>query len=170
MCRPDFDCSKPDRDFFKISAFQTSISSRVMNKKGPIIIIEDDEDDQLMLNEVFKKLDYENEIVYFEDGDKALNYLVITDIEPFIILSDINMPILNGLELREKIYNNEKLRLKCIPYLFFSTNAEQEHVVDAYSKSIQGFFVKPTYFKELQETIRKIVEYWQECVSPNYIK
>lgn len=140
-----------------------------MNKKGLIIIIEDDEDDQIMLDLVLKKLNYANEIIYFKNGDEALNYLIISNIKPFLILSDINMPILNGLELREKIYNNEKLRLKCIPHLFFSTSAEQEHVVDAYSKSIQGFFVKPTGINQLEETIRKIVEYWQECVSPNYI-
>ena len=141
-----------------------------MNKKGQIIIIEDDEDDQTILNQIFKKLNYKNEIVFFENGEEALNYLIVSDIEPFIILSDINMPILNGLELREKIYNNEKLRVKCIPYLFFSTSAEQEHVVDAYSKSIQGFFIKPTSITQLEQTIRKIVEYWQECVYPNYIK
>jgi len=141
-----------------------------MNTKGPIIIIEDDYDDQTMLNYVFEELNYKNEILYFEDGEKALKYLTNSDIEPFLILSDINMPVLNGLELREKIYNNEKLKLKCIPYLFFSTSAEQEHVVDAYSKSIQGFFIKPVSTNRLQETIRKIVEYWQECVSPNYVK
>jgi CheY-like chemotaxis protein len=141
-----------------------------MNTKGPIIIIEDDYDDQTMLDYVFKELNYKNEILYFEDGEKALKYLTDSDIEPFLVISDINMPILNGLELRDKIYNNEKLRSKCIPYLFFSTSAEQENVVDAYSKSIQGFFIKPISTKRLQETIKKIVEYWQECVSPNYVK
>ena len=80
------------------------------------------------------------------------------------------MPKLNGMELREKIHNNEDLRHKSIPYLFFSTSAEQENVVDAYSKSIHGFFVKPGSYTKLKSTIFKIVEYWQECVSPNYIK
>jgi hypothetical protein len=60
--------------------------------------------------------------------------------------------------------------MKSIPYLFFSTSAEQNHVIDAYSRSIQGFFVKPTNYDQLKSTITKIVEYWQECVSPNYIK
>lgn len=80
------------------------------------------------------------------------------------------MPKLNGMELREKVHNNEDLRLKSIPYLFFSTCAEQENVIDAYSKSIQGFFVKSNSYAKLKSTIFKIVEYWQECVSPNYIK
>jgi CheY-like chemotaxis protein len=141
-----------------------------MNKKGPIIIIEDDEDDQAILTQIFKTLNYENQIVFFSDPEEALTALTTSDVEPFIVLSDINMPKLNGLELREKVHNNEDLRVKCIPYLFFTTSAEQDHVIDAYSKSVQGFFVKPDSFAKLEQMIRRIVEYWQDCVSPNYIK
>jgi CheY-like chemotaxis protein len=141
-----------------------------MNKLGPIIIIEDDTDDQAILTEIFEELNYKNKLVFFGDSVQALDYLTSTDIEPFLVLSDINMPKLNGMELREKVHNNEDLRLKSIPYLFFSTSAEQKHVIDAYSRSIQGFFVKPASYEKLKSTIIKIVEYWQECVSPNYIK
>ncbi len=141
-----------------------------MNKRGPIVIIEDDMDDQEILTEIFQELDYKNKLVFFGDSVQALEYLTNTDIEPFLVLSDINMPKLNGIELREKVHNNEDLRLKSIPYLFFSTSAEQKHVVDAYSRSIQGFFIKPNNYADLKSTIVKIVEYWQECVSPNYIK
>lgn len=147
-----------------------SIKLHIMNKSGPIIIIEDDAGDQALLNMVFEELEFSNEIIFFRDGEQALEYLTKSVIEPFIILSDINMPKLNGLELREKVHTNEDLRLKCIPYLFFSTSAQQSHVVDAYSKSVQGFFVKPGTQEELKRTIKIIVEYWQECESPNYIK
>jgi CheY-like chemotaxis protein len=141
-----------------------------MNKTGPIVIIEDDNDDQELLVEVFEKLKYDNKLVFFGDSVKALEYLTETDIEPFLVISDINMPVLSGMELRDKIHNNEDLRLKSIPYLFFSTSGEQKHVIDAYSRSIQGFFVKPTSFDKLTNIMQKIVEYWQECESPNYIK
>lgn len=141
-----------------------------MNKTGPIIVIEDDEDDQEILSEVFKQLGYKNEIIFFGDGEQALDYLTGTSIEPFIIFSDINMPKLSGMELRAKIHENEDLRIKSIPYLFFSTVAEQQSVVDAYSKSVQGFFVKPSNFDEIKDIIKTIVEYWQKCESPNYIK
>lgn len=141
-----------------------------MNKTGPIIIIEDDRGDQTLFDIVFEELNYPNEIVFFRDGEKALEYLTTSSIEPFIILSDINMPRLNGLELREKINNNESLRIKCIPYLFFTTSSEQKFVVEAYSKSVQGFFIKPYSYEELKQTIKTIVEYWQKCESPNYIK
>ena len=141
-----------------------------MNKGGPIIIIEDDIDDQDMLGDVFKELGFQNEIIFFGDSLKALDFLTITEVEPFIIFSDINMPKLSGSELREKVHNNEDLRMKSIPYLFFTTSAEQKAVIDAYSKSIQGFFIKPDEYGKLKRVIKIIVEYWQECVSPNYIK
>ena len=141
-----------------------------MNKSGPIIIIEDDEDDRNFLKEVFKELNFENETNYFPDGESALAHLIKEPTEPFLILSDINMPKLNGMELKEKIQNNENLRLKCIPYLFFTTSANQNHVIEAYSKSVQGFFVKPNSLEKLTVIIKKIIEYWQECESPNYIK
>jgi CheY-like chemotaxis protein len=141
-----------------------------MNKTGPIIIIEDDIDDQEIISDIFKELDFVNEIIFYGDGEAALTYLVSSDLEPFIILSDINMPKLNGIELREKVHTNEDLRIKCIPYLFFTTSAEQKFVVDAYSKSVQGFFVKPPSVENLKRTLKIIVEYWQECESPNYIK
>jgi DNA-binding NtrC family response regulator len=141
-----------------------------MNKSGPIIIIEDDTDDQDILADIFKELNYANKVIFFGDSLQALEYLTDIDIEPFLVLSDINMPKLNGMELREKIHNNEDLRMKSIPYLFFSTSAEQKHVIDAYSRSIQGFFIKPRSYDKLKKVIVKIVEYWQECESPKYIK
>jgi CheY-like chemotaxis protein len=141
-----------------------------MNKTGPIIVIEDDGDDQEYMMDVFKQLNYVNEIIYFKDGEEALEYLTKSPIEPFIILSDINMPKLNGMALREQVHNNENLRLKCIPYLFFTTSDDKQHVIDAYSKSVQGFFIKPSSFEKLKSSIRKIVEYWQECESPNYVR
>ena len=141
-----------------------------MNKSGPIILIEDDADDRIFLQDVFKELNFVNEIIFFEDGELALDYLIKEPEEPFIIISDINMPKLSGLALKEKIQNNEDLRVKCIPYLFFTTSANQKDVIDAYSKSVQGFFVKPNSFEKLKTIIKKMVEYWQECESPNFIK
>lgn len=141
-----------------------------MNKNGAIIIVEDDKDDQEIFSDVFKELNYKNEIIFFDDGQEALAYLIENTAEPFIVFSDINMPKLNGIELRKQIHENEDIRLRTIPYLFFTTSAAQEDVVDAYSKSIQGFFVKPSDFQELKRLVKTIIEYWKECISPNYVK
>lgn len=140
-----------------------------MNKSGPIVVIEDDLEDQEMFSDVFTEIAVQNKILYFNDGEAAYNFLTESGDQPFLILSDINMPKLNGFELREKIHNNEQLRLKCIPFLFFTTSAEQKAVVNAYSKSVQGFFVKPDNYTNLKRVINNIVEYWKDCHSPNVI-
>jgi CheY-like chemotaxis protein len=140
-----------------------------MNKNGAIIIIEDDEDDQALIKEVFRELNYPNKVIFFSDGIDALSHLEHVSEQPFLILSDINLPKLNGFELREKVRNNERLKLKCIPYLFFSTTAQQAQVIDAYSKSVQGFFTKPSSYAELLRILRNIVEYWKDCHSPNVV-
>ena len=59
------------------------------------------------------------------------------------------------------------LQRRCIPYLFFSTAASQDMVVNAYSLSAQGFFIKPNTLPELETTISVIMEYWIRCASPN---
>jgi CheY-like chemotaxis protein len=137
-----------------------------MVKMGPIIVIEDDIDDQEILSEVFKKLNYSNEVLFFADGEKALDYISDAHVKPFLILSDINMPKINGFELRKRIHTNEELTIKCIPYLFFTTVADNKAVLEAYSLSVQGFFIKPDSISELESTMKKIIEYWQQCYAP----
>jgi CheY-like chemotaxis protein len=153
----------PDNDQNAIQEKKISIA----NKNGPVIVIEDDADDQEILTEVFHKLNYPNKIVFFSDGQEALNYINHSKEPPFLILSDINMPKLSGFELREKLKTDEKLNIKCIPYLFFSTASNQKAVIDAYSLSVQGFFVKPNSVSELEKTIFTIMEYWRRCAAPN---
>ena len=138
-----------------------------MNKNGPVVVIEDDLDDQEILTQVFKELDYSNPVCFFKDGQEALDYLNRTDVIPFVILSDINMPKLDGFALRDKIKMDAKLQVKCIPYLFFTTAASQQAVIDAYSRSVQGFFVKDNSMEELKDTIHVIMQYWRKCSSPN---
>ena len=138
-----------------------------MSKNGPVIIIEDDEDDQEILKDVFKKLNYPNELIFFTDGQEALNFISSGKVVPFIILSDINMPKLNGFELRTKLKLDAALSIKCIPYLFFSTALNQKSVIEAYSMSVQGFFVKQSTISELEKTITVIMEYWIRCAAPN---
>lgn len=139
----------------------------IANKNGPVIIIEDDADDREILTEVFLKLKYPNKILFFIDGQEALSFINETEESPFLILSDINMPKLNGFELREKLKTDAKLNIKCIPYLFFSTASTQKSVIDAYSLSAQGFFVKSNSIEELEKTIFSIMEYWRRCAAPN---
>ena len=133
-------------------------------------MIEDDIDDQEILSEVFKELKYPNPILFFDNGEVALEHLTATNIQPFLILSDINLPKLDGFKLRDQIHNNAQLNLKCIPYLFFTTSTDQRSMIDAYSRSIQGFFIKPVTYEDLLRVMRNIIEYWKDCQSPNMME
>lgn len=136
-----------------------------MKKSGPIIVIEDDLEDQQILEEVFKSLQFPNKVIYFSDGEEAIRYLNDATEQPFLILSDINMPRLDGFQVRDRVCQHEKL--KCIPFLFFTTGANKKAVCNAYAMSVQGFFIKPPSMVELQNTMKKIIEYWQECYTPS---
>jgi len=138
-----------------------------MTKDGPIIIIEDDLDDQEILIDIFKKLEIGNEIVFFAEGSLALEYLNNSENKPFLILSDVNMPKMGGFELRRQIHTNEQLSRKCIPFLFFTTGVHKKAVFDAYSMSVQGYFQKPNSTGELENMIRAIIVYWKLCIAPS---
>ena len=138
-----------------------------MNKKGPVIVVEDDEDDQLILTEVFNNLKYTNEVIFFSDGEKALQFLKNPDVDPFFILSDINIPKLNGFALRDKLKSDADLSLKYIPCLFYSTAVSPQMATEAYHTSVQGLFIKQSSTEEIQNTISVIMEYWLKCVSPD---
>lgn len=138
-----------------------------MNKNGDIIVIEDDQDDRELFEEIFTKLKVSNPVKFFGNGESALEYLQQPGNEPFLIMSDINLPKLNGFELRERIFTNKELSRKCIPYVFFTTSASKEAVTNAYAFSAQGFFIKPSNYNQLLDDIRSILEYWRKCYSPN---
>ncbi len=141
------------------------LKEKAMTKSGPIIVIEDDLEDQQILDEIFTNLNFPNKVIYFSDGQSALNYLNETADQPFLILSDINMPRMDGFQVRNEVYKNERLR--SIPYLFFTTGVDKKAVDEAYAMSVQGFFIKPASMMRLQSTMKKIIEYWQECYAPS---
>ena len=137
-----------------------------MPKSGPIIIIEDDKDDQELLNEIFLELQVPNIIRFFSSCIQAFDYLITTIERPFLIISDINLPAMTGLELCRRIYEHESLKKKTIPFIFLTTTNDQMVIAKAYEMFIQGFFVKPSSLTELKDTIRMIVEYWKFSRHP----
>ena len=134
---------------------------------GPIIIIEDDQDDQDILREVFNSLNVPNELKFFSLCDDAYNYLkTITD-KPFIIFSDINLPKMSGAQLKKRINENVAIRRKSIPFVFLTTTAAHEAVLDAYESLAQGFFTKPNDIESLKRMIQMILDYWKISRHPN---
>ena len=135
--------------------------------KGPIILIEDDEDDQYLIGKALEALQLVNKLHCFPNGKVALDYLETTTEQPFLILCDINMPLMNGMELRRRINQSDYLRKKATPFVFLTTAASAETIEAAYEESVQGFYRKPAQFADLQEQMRITVAYWQSCLHPN---
>jgi CheY-like chemotaxis protein len=138
-----------------------------MSKHGPLLIIEDDLDDQEIFKEILQTLGLTNTLLFFNDGTEALTYLQNTLDQPFLIICDVNLPKMNGLEFRNEINNDERLRKKSIPFVFFSTNAGRDTVQKAYDLTVQGFFTKSSTLRELEYTLSMIISYWSQCKHPN---
>ncbi|KQX02195.1 response regulator [Flavobacterium sp. Root420] len=137
-----------------------------MKRNGEIIIIEDDEDDRMLLRDIFYSLNYPNKITFIEDPMDAVAYLADPLVIPFIILSDINMPKINGFELREEILADTIISVKCVPYIFLSTSKTRENVLKAYNCHAQGYFKKEHDFLAFKNVIQNIVEYWLTSLTP----
>lgn len=139
----------------------------MFSKPGPIIIAEDDPDDQDLLKEVLESFNLPNPLLFFADGVQALEYLRSTSEQPFVIICDINMPKMNGLSLRGEIEKDESLKRKSIPFIFVSTDVSVKTVCDAYDMTVQGFFKKSDTVQGIREMLRIIIEYWGLCKHPN---
>ncbi len=137
-----------------------------MNKK-PIIVIDDDEDDLELILQAFSELNIENEIIVFNDGLKFLEYMKATENKTFFILCDINMAKLSGIELKKIIYDDEKLRMKCVPFIFLSTSSASGSIMKAYSYGVQGYFIKPNKLIEIKNILQAMVTYWSQSHHPN---
>ena len=135
--------------------------------KGPIIIVEDDQDDQKVYAEIIRGLGITNQLCFFSTGKAALDYLNNTEEQPFIILSDINMPEMTGLQLKKFIQDDPYLCTKGIPFVFISTNATKVSVRHAHALSVQGYFEKPGTIGEVESMLKKIFEYWGLCKHIN---
>ncbi len=137
-------------------------------KSGPIIIIDNDVDDQEVFQDVLKSLHVSNELVVLGSCDDGLTYLRATSSQPFIIFCDINLPGLGGLEFKQKIDNDPQLRKKSIPFVFYSTSVDQKTVNEAYTQmTVQGFFQKKNSVEEIKNMVQLILNYWSECKHPN---
>jgi CheY-like chemotaxis protein len=135
--------------------------------RGPIIIVEDDKDDQEIYTEAIQAIGIDNELKFFDGARPALDYLYTTPDQPFIILSDINMPVMTGLQFKENIQKDDYLRSKGIPFVFISTNASRPAVVQAHKLSVQGYFQKPDNISDIKSMLKTLFNYWELCKHIN---
>jgi CheY-like chemotaxis protein len=138
--------------------------------KGKLILI----DDELYERELFKigleGLDYIIEFEYFNNAQDALDYLRKIDGEIFLIISDMSMPKMTGLDLKKAIDADDELKGKAIPFIFASNSISKEEVSAAYAYGVQGYFKKPPDLKETSEMLEIIIKYWMISRHPNNVK
>jgi len=134
----------------------------------PVIIVDDDEDEHDLMKEVWKELKVDYPLISFFTGKQLLDYLHADKPIPFLIISDINLPVMNDFQLREKILSNDSSKFKGIPLIFWSGTATESQIKQAYDLSSHGFFIKTPAFKELQEIVKDIIAYWQKSEPPKF--
>jgi CheY-like chemotaxis protein len=131
------------------------------------MIVEDDADDITIMQELMDQLQVKHPLIFFETGDAAFNYLMSTEQKPFLIICDVNIPKLNGIEFKQKIDRTDYLRAKSIPFVFFSTADNETAVNTAYRKTnMQGYFRKSMNVSEMKQQLETILAYWSIALQP----
>jgi len=131
----------------------------MMKGKKPILLVEDDNVDTMTVTRALKEIHVSNNIINVGNGIEALEYLRNENNEtPCIILLDLNMPKMNGIEFLEVVKHDE--RLKMIPVVVLTTSKEEQDKVDSFRLSVAGYMIKPVDYRQFVEVVRTINVYW----------
>lgn len=130
-------------------------------------MVDDDEEDHDIMKSACEILGVSDSLKFFFDGHALISHLRTVKSPPFMILCDINMPHIDGLDLREVIWNDPQLKSISIPFVFFSTAASPSQIRKAYDLTVQGFFLKGNSMAETVRKLQLILDYWKECKHPN---
>lgn len=132
-----------------------------MNEKT-ILLVEDNPDDEELTLLAFRKNNISNNIVVARDGAEALDYLFGSDAGtrplPFLILLDLNLPKLDGLEVLRRIRGEE--RTKLLPVVILTSSKEEKDRFASYSLGCNSYVRKPVSFSEFVEAARQLGLYW----------
>ncbi len=137
-----------------------------MNATISILLVEDDAVDVMTIKRAFSDINITNPVKVCENGIKALEYLQNPENEfPGIILLDLNMPKMNGIEFLQEIKKDHILKL--IPVVVLTTSKEEQDKFETYELGVAGYMIKPVDYLQFVETIRTIHLYWTISELPN---
>jgi len=124
-----------------------------------VMLVEDDDVDAMTVRRALKELHVANPLVRVENGEEALSYLRDPDqVPPCIILLDLNMPVMGGIEFLQVAKNDAAL--KRIPVVVLTTSDEQQDKVSSFDLSVAGYIRKPVDYRQFVEAVRAIDAYW----------
>ena len=133
---------------------------------APVFIIDDDKDELDIVTEIWQEMNFENRLEVFSDPGDLFEKLFAGDVNPFMIISDVNLRKMDGFELRQKLAEHPSLRYKAIPLVFLSTLASNEQIKKAYDSGGHGFFLKGNNYKEIKDSLILIMAYWRASKCP----
>ena len=128
-----------------------------------ILLVEDNEGDILLTLEAFKEMKVKSSVAVVKDGVEAIEFLkrqgqYADSTMPHLILLDINMPKLNGIEVLDFI--KKEARLKKIPVIMLTTSSSESDISECYEKSANCFITKPLDFGKFLNVVQAIESFW----------
>ncbi len=125
----------------------------------PILLVEDDKVDVMTVRRALNDIRVTNPMVNLENGEEALKYLRDPASEkPCIILLDLNMPIMNGIEFLQVVKHDAPLKRS--PVVVLTTSEEQQDKVNSFDLGVAGYMTKPVDYRQFVEVMRTIDAYW----------
>jgi CheY-like chemotaxis protein len=130
-----------------------------MRSKKPILLVEDDIVDVMTVKRALSEINITNELIIAENGEEGLRYLEENqNAFPSIILLDLNMPRMNGIEFLKNVKTDE--RFKQIPVVVLTTSGEDQDKVESFKFGVAGYMVKPVNFHKFVDIMKAIDVYW----------
>jgi two-component system, response regulator len=131
-----------------------------------ILLVEDNPDDIDLMLHAFRKGSLKNEVTVVRDGAEALDYLFGTgqyygrdiNVTPDVVLLDLRLPKLNGLQVLQRIRDHEHTRL--IPVVILSASDKAEDILQGYNTGANSYVLKPTSFSQFSDTVQSLGLYW----------
>ena len=130
-----------------------------MRGKRPILLVEDDAVDIMTMQRALKELRINNQLDIRHNGEEALELLrAPSREEPCIILLDLNMPRMNGIEFLKIIKQDD--RFKMIPVVVLTTSREEQDKVESFNLGVAGYMIKPPDYRQFVDVVKTIDLYW----------
>jgi DNA-binding NtrC family response regulator len=134
---------------------------------GKIILVDDEKYEKDLLMEALREKQWDVQVEYFNNGQDALQHMRTTKDELFLVISDMNMPGMSGLDLKKAIDEDKILREKSMPFIFVSGGGSNEQISEAYDYRVQGYFEKPKSVEEQAAVLDLIIKYWIVSKHPD---
>jgi len=142
-----------------------------MNKLGRILLVEDDPKDVELTLTALEEYNLANEVIVASDGEEALEYLYSrgkfktrSNDNPSVMLLDLKLPKVDGLEVLKQIKSEEKLRM--IPVVVLTSSKEEKDMVASYRLGVNAYVVKPVDFHEFVNAIKELGVFWAIINEP----